>query len=498
MKKKPMNFIIFNPDEMRAESVGCYGHPVVKTPHIDRLAAEGVRFDQCHVQHTVCTPSRCSFMTGWYPHVRGHRTLWHSLQLHEPSLFSYLHEAGYGIHWYGKNDLHSVESVHAYIERWGDRERQADEPSLTPFTGGGNHFKPGEPGYYSFLYDAWEGGDPYSMWDAHNVYSASQTLRKHEYGDKPFCLYLPLNSPHCPYHSVEPWHSMYDADTLPPLKPVVSNGKPDYVDLIRSYRDIPHFPENTLREVQAKYLGMISHVDWMLGELMAALEESGHADDTAILFFSDHGDWAGDYGLVEKWPSALDDCLTRIPMVIKVPGNKAGHVVKEQIECFDMMATVLELAGIEPKHTHFAKSLTPQLAGACGDPERLVFAEGGYDDRLEPHCLEGHTGPTDPSFNPTHIYHPKTMQQQEHPESVCRATMVRSLSHKLIFRERPDAVSELYDLEKDPHELRNVYTDPGYVDVRQRLERELLMWFQRTSDVTPYAEDPRGLPPSRE
>ncbi|MEZ4830703.1 MAG: sulfatase-like hydrolase/transferase [Caldilineaceae bacterium] len=88
-----------------AESVGCYGHPLVQTPNMDALAAEGVRFDQCHVQHSVCTPSRCSMMTGWYPHVRGHRTLWHMLRPDEPNLLRYLKQKGYTVHWYGKNDL---------------------------------------------------------------------------------------------------------------------------------------------------------------------------------------------------------------------------------------------------------------------------------------------------------------------------------------------------------------------------------------------------------
>ena len=100
-----MNFIYYNPDEMRADLLACYGHELAKTPNLDRLASQGVRFDQCHVQHTVCTPSRCSFMTGWYPHVRGHRTLWHSLQADEPNTLKYLRKAGYDVHWIGKNDL---------------------------------------------------------------------------------------------------------------------------------------------------------------------------------------------------------------------------------------------------------------------------------------------------------------------------------------------------------------------------------------------------------
>src|SRR5690606_21484572 len=105
-----MNFVFFMPDELRAESTGCYGHPLAQTPNLDALAAQGTRFDQCHVQHPVCTPSRCSMMTGWYPHVRGHRTLWHMLRPDEPNLLRSLKQAGYTVHWYGKNDLLSTAS----------------------------------------------------------------------------------------------------------------------------------------------------------------------------------------------------------------------------------------------------------------------------------------------------------------------------------------------------------------------------------------------------
>lgn len=105
------NSVLFNPEETRAESIGCYGHPLSPTPNIDRFAGEGVLFENCFVQHTVCTASRCSLATGWYPHVRGHRTLWHLLRPDEPNLFKYLKQAGYQIQWYGgKNDLLAVES----------------------------------------------------------------------------------------------------------------------------------------------------------------------------------------------------------------------------------------------------------------------------------------------------------------------------------------------------------------------------------------------------
>jgi choline-sulfatase len=135
-----MNFILFNPDEMRAESAGCYGHPVAPTPNLNRLASEGTRFDQCHVQHPVCTPSRCSFMTGWYPHVRGHRTLWHMLRPDEPNLLKYLKQAGYEVLWGGKNDLLAPESFADSVDdfRLGDRSQRA----IRGVPAGRNPFRP--------------------------------------------------------------------------------------------------------------------------------------------------------------------------------------------------------------------------------------------------------------------------------------------------------------------------------------------------------------------
>src|SRR6266700_3332430 len=99
------NLIHCMADELQSESIACYGHPVVKTPNIDRLASEGTRFAQCHVQNTVCESSRCSFATGWPVHVRSHRSLYYGLHPDEPNLFRYLIEGGYDVYWFGKNDL---------------------------------------------------------------------------------------------------------------------------------------------------------------------------------------------------------------------------------------------------------------------------------------------------------------------------------------------------------------------------------------------------------
>ncbi len=136
-----------------------------------------------------------------------------------------------------------------------------------------------------------------------------------------------------------------------------------------------------MRKIQAVYLGMTGFIDELLGRLLNTLEDAGLAGSTTVSFFSDHGDYAGDYGLVEKWPSACEDIITRVPLVVRTPGGKAGHVVDEPVELFDIMATTLEQAGIEAQHTHFARSYADQLQGAPGDPERIAYTEGGYAPR---------------------------------------------------------------------------------------------------------------------
>ena len=490
-----MNFVFFIPDELRAESVGCFSPhtvPEAITPHISRLAAGGTRFDDCHVQHTVCTPSRCSFTTGWYPHVRGHRTLWNMLRPEDPNLLKYLKQSGYDVHWGGKNDLLSPAAFEQSVTDYqlGARSRRA-----RPVAHGDPPYPLDDPRYYTFLYEPIEGGLE-AVGDFRQVDGAVEFLRQRPRDPrKPFAIYLPLSFPHCPYHAPQPYHSMVDPGSLPPLRPADLPHKPEHYRLIRETRRLHRLDEAFFRHLQAVYLGMTAVTDALLGMLLDALDETGHGQDTAVFFFSDHGDWAGDYGLVEKWPSALDGVLTRVPFVARVPGSEMarGHVVQEPVEMFDVMATALELAGIRPSHTHFARSLVPQLRGAPGDPQRAVFAEGGYDPH-EGHAFEGRAQSGALFRTPEHIYYPKGRLQQDVPLSVCRSAMVRTMTHLLV--RRPQGVSELYDLREDPRELLNVYNSPQHAPVQRELESRLLDWYVHTADVVPPDEHPRGLPPT--
>lgn len=482
-----MNFIFINPDEMRAESLACYGHPLVKTPNFDKLAEEGVRFDQCHVTHTVCSPSRASFLTGWYPHVRGHRSLWHLVKADEPNLFKYLSDAGYDIIWYGKNDAFAPEAFEGVVtQTFADVITEEDMEKIKKGNkNAGNPFSKDDPMFYSFLYD--EMGEYEETADYVNVRKAIDYIKSSP--ENPFALYLPTLMPHCPYHAPKGYHEMYDPDDISDLRPIYEEKKPKFFDKIRKTRGLDKVTDKQFREINAKYLGMISYVDSIYGELIDVLEEEGLMDDTAIFVYSDHGDWAGDYGLVEKWPSGLDDTLTRVPLIAKIPGGAKGHVVEDCVQHFDIMPTVLDLAGIKAKHSIYARSLLDQLNGADGDPERLVFAEGGYNHPQDDWCFEGRESVQTDLLDKTHIYYPKVKLQQDDPQAVCRSTMIRSNNYKLIYR--TDDINELYDLRKDPLELNNIYGNPDYKEIQDNLEKQMLEWYIETADAPEWHNHPR-------
>jgi len=469
----PPNLILFMPDELRAESIACYGHPLVKTPNIDKLASEGTRFAQCHVQNPVCAPSRCSFLTGWPVHVHGHRSLYYGLHPEEPNLFRYLKEAGYEVYWYGKNDLLAPDSFASSVTH-----AEQGAPRYTR-----NPWPKDDPRFYTFLWE--KGTDKRKTNDYQNLQLAIKILERNT--TKPFCIFLPQTCPHPPYSAPEEFHEMYRPQDIPALRPANTRGLPRFHGALRKKMRLDQLEDSVFRQVNAVYLGQVSYTDWLLGELTAAIDRTGHRDDTALFLFADHGDYAGDYGLVEKWPNAMHDVLTHIPLIVRAPGYKQGVVAQGQVELFDVMATCLDLAGVKARHSHFAKSLIPQLKGSAGDMNRAVFCEGGYNAN-EPQEFE----PDEQFADPSNPYYPKVALQNQQPDTVTRSTMIRTLTHKLVYR--PDDQCELYDLAKDPRELNNVYGGAAYRAVQSELFAGLLDWYVRTSDVAPFEKDPRGIP----
>lgn len=469
------NMILFFVDECRADALGAYGNPVCRTPHFDLLASQGTRFADCHVQFPVCGASRCSLLTGLPTADTGHRSLYYFLRRNEPNLFRYLKDGGYDTFWFGKNDALAPESFPLSLTEWRDspiklrRGGAGKPPWLT-----------GAPLTMRFdtKFDRRESSD-YDL-----LQSAIKVLERRE-KDRPFCIFLPLVQPHPPYVAPEGFDTMYRPADLPSLAPPDLPRRPSYHAAIRKAYHLDRATDADLRAVRATYYGQVSYADWLLGELMEAVERTGHARDTVLVAASDHGDYAGDYGLVEKWPGGLETCLTHVPLIARLPGAVGGHVVNEMVELFDIMATLLDLGQVEAKHTHFARSFVPQLMGAAGDPRRAAYSESGYDT-FEPQAFE-------PPLDEAGLYSAKHDIQNQQPETVTRAASVATREYKYIAR--PGGQFELYDRRADPLELHNLIEDRRHTNVRQTMQARLLNRYITTTGVPPLDRDPRETPP---
>ncbi len=470
------NLILFLTDECRADALGTYGNPICRTPNFDLLASQGTRFADCHVQFPVCGASRCSLLTGLPVADTGHRSLYYFLRRNEPNLFRYLKDGGYNTLWFGKNDALAHESFPLSLTEWHDVP-----PKRPQMAGGGKPpWLTGAP-----LTMRFEGKiDRRATADYELLQMAINVLKRRE-KDRPFCIFLPINQPHPPYLAPEGFDTMYRPQDLPPLAPPDLPGKPSYHAAIRKAYHLDKASDADLRAVRATYYGQVSYADWLLGELLEALQQTGHDKDTVIVAASDHGDYAGDYGLVEKWPSGLETCLTHVPLIARMPGGVSGHVVAEMTELYDIMATFLELAGVEAKHTHFARSLVPQLRGKPGDANRAAFSESGYDT-FEPQAFEP------PLPGTASLYSAKHDIQNQEPQTVTRAASIATPDYKFIAR--PAGQSELYDRRKDPLEKRNLINEPSHQKVKFALQERLMNRYISTTGVPPRDRDARETP----
>ncbi len=473
--KRP-NIVIFMADQLRADALGCFGNAQALTPTIDALAARGTRFDDAWVQHPVCGPSRVSFMTGWYPHTAGHRTLDNLLKPWEPNLLAMLRSAGYKVAMAGnRGDVFAPGVTEASTDfcGWIDKPDQAD------VIAGWTPARPADdPLTRAFWYGA-QHHEPFVDGDEATVRTAETWIAEGAPTDEPWALWVPLFFPHVPFTAPEPWFSLHDrADRRTPLGPDAAVGKAGFIEAYRSIYGWDELSAGDLAEIVATYDAMVSRVDDHLRRVMAAVDTAGQADSTGWVFCSDHGEYLGDYGLVEKWPSALDPQITRNPLIVAMPGRPEGGVVTSPVETIDVLATVVELAEIEAAHTHFGRSLVPLLDDANRSVREFAFTEGGF--RLgDVDLLETGGGP----------YEPKTRLQNEQPELVGLALCVRTTDWSYVWRSEES--DELYDRIADPNETRNVVNDPKHPQVRAELRSMLFEHLAATSDVIPWEADPR-------
>ena len=491
MNRRP-DIIIFNPDQMRADALAHLGNPASITPNLDAFAAsEAVSFRNAFCQNPVCVPSRCSFATGLYPHVRGHRTMAYLLEEGESSIFSELKDAGYYVWMNARNDLVAGQ-VKGLCERHASEIFYGGTVPAAPGTVNPNpRGERGSKNFYSFYQGEMkrdENGKNYSSDD--EAVDAAAAQLKAAPKDEPQCIFLGLMYPHPPYHVEEPYFSAIDRKKLRARAKNLPDAQKAYIETLcrKNMIGLEQYTEEDWNELRAVYLGMCMKVDEQFGRIIRALKESGRYDNAAIFFFSDHGDYTGDYDLPEKNQNAFSNDLVNVPLLIKPPkGVPIDPGVSDSLaELVDFYATAMDFAGVSPGHTHFGHSLRPILADRSAALREYVFCEGGRNAG-ETHCDEYHNAHKH-GENVNGEYWPRQKAMSD-DAGHCKGTMIFDGRYKLVYRAHGNL--EFYDLREDPLEERNKALDGRYFSEIARLQTAMLSWYQDTCDIVPFKPDAR-------
>ncbi|MBN2310516.1 MAG: sulfatase-like hydrolase/transferase [Candidatus Hydrogenedentes bacterium] len=488
------NFIVIFTDQMRADHMGCAGNSAIRTPHLDRLASDGVHFTRSYVNNPLCMPSRATLYTGLPPRAHGVRTNGIPLDRRFPTVPQALAAAGYDTGSVGKIHL-SPFTLH----------RALTPPPARPedFPECGRFWREGALGHVPTPYYGFEhveltighgcgvGGD-YANWlqrehpDTwkrlqegaltpsplgaegcaavaipdechHTAYVADRAI---EYigsrpASKPFFLQCSFPDPHHPYHLPESWVGAYSRDDVIP--PVSRPGELD--DLAPFFRRIyegslqlsgrihkTDMPEEHRREILAYTYGMVSQIDHHVGRVLDCLERSGLADNTVVLFLSDHGDLMGDHGLLNKGPFHFEGLL-RVPFIWRCPSRFRARQTDALGSILDVAPTILELAG-EPVPEGPASPEAPGQAPAWPGRSLVPLLAGESDGVQESVVVEN-----------------------DEDYLGLRLRTLITATHKITTytgHRGPEPYGELFDLANDPHELHNLW------DSEQTLRRELV------------------------
>ncbi len=391
------NLLYIMTDQQRWDAMGCSGG-WVETPHLDRIANEGVRFAGCVTTTPICVPARVSLATGRYPHNTG---VWNNAQYTLPpeadTWMRAVRDLGYRTSLFGKTHLHP---------HFGDLR---DREHLLHSYGLDDVDEIGGP-----RASAWTMSHMTARWESLGLLEAYKADHQERFGNKPhvvrpsvlpleeyadvyvgqqaakyltsydrpepWCCWVSFGGPHEPWDTPEPWASRYRAEDMPvpvpPLKPDPSRPRGALDAFLE--RLSPDFDPGEEQRMRADYAGNVALIDDQIGQILAAVEARGELDNTVIVFSSDHGEMNGDYGLIYKM-NFLDGAV-RVPLLVRTPetvgSSIAGTVNDSPAEWIDIGPTLVEAAGGELEHRQFGRSLLPALDGSRHRDDAIAEFEG--------------------------------------------------------------------------------------------------------------------------
>jgi len=432
-------------DQMTALALGCYGHPVAKTPHLDRLAAEGVLFENCYCNSPLCGPSRASMVSGRQPWRVASYDNANELPAAVPTFTHLLRRQGYEAWLSGKMHFVGPDQLHGFHGRM-NTDIYPSSFEWTPDWRKGAYGNPGTSVHY--LHHSGPCGwglqlDYDEDTQALGLRCLRDLTRRHAREGHPSFLCVSFTHPHEPFNISHEYWDMYEGVDIPPpqapAKPLEDMHPFD--QWIQIHHEIDQYPpsEDTIMAARRAYLAMVTYVDAKVGELMAELDRLGIADDTAVLFTSDHGDMQGEHGMWYK--RTFHEWSMRVPLVFWQPGVfKGGRRIESPVSLLDLFPTLTELGGAPqdwPGSDDLdGASLMGLLRGDSDAWDRPVIAEYLGEGILQP------------------------------------MRMIRDGRWKYVDVHEHEPL--LFDLVEDPREARNLSGAPEVAEVEDGLRDRLL------------------------
>ncbi len=437
MSEQQNNLVILMSDEHCQKILGCYGHPFVKTPNLDRLAARGTVYESAYTNAPICVPARASFATGRYGHETGH---WDNATpyIGEPESW------GHRLQMNG-NMVGSIGKLHY---------RNAEDPTGFDFQEIPMHLVNGvgdvlgcirEPlpkrwKARAMADDAGVGESSYTQYDR-QITSASidwlgergQELKEGKTGDKPWAVFISMVAPHFPLIAPEEFYNLYKDMDLSPSKLASEKDHP-WLKELRDCFVYDNFTDEKTRIALTSYFALVSFMDANVGKILDALEANGLSDNTNVIYVSDHGDNMGERGLWGK--SNMYEEAAAVPIIMAGPDVPQGRVVKTATSLADVYPTVTHLMDVPDDGIKRPGESLVTLARTEDDPERAVFSE--Y------HAAGAFTG----------------------------AFMIRKGDWKYVYY--CDMTPQLFNLIDDPEEVNDLGADPAFEAKRSELHGEML------------------------
>ncbi|MBD3176522.1 MAG: sulfatase-like hydrolase/transferase, partial [Armatimonadia bacterium] len=379
MPKQPNILFLFT-DQHRGDSMGCAGHPIVRTPNLDRIAAEGTRFTSAFTPSPVCVSARCSLILGQYPHTTGCLDNGYPMPTDRPTLMERLGELGYQTQGVGK--MHFSPDSQA-MKGFEARDRQEELCARVEDDDYVQYVQ--EIGFDHILDIHGVRGEMYyvpqvsqlpaehhpSSWIADR---SVDFLRRRD-KDRPFFLWSSWIHPHPPVAPPNPWYRLYRGPLMPPPKvPEDFEAMWTYWNRVQNrykYRD-RGWDLNLVRQIRAYYWACVSFVDYNIGRVLAELEAQGELENTIIMYSSDHGEALGDYRCFGK--RSFLNSQANIPMILRHPGRiAAGEVCDTPVSLVDVLPTLVTAAGGEVHEGVEGADLARIAAGE--EPDRTVYGQ---------------------------------------------------------------------------------------------------------------------------